>query len=169
VKAKNFIKSKNKILKKMKHLIIYLSLFVLVFQSLKAQCNISSSSGSYGLGLCGPFTIQGGLNNGLGLYGQCGNYSFLSPFTEDNNTVATNSTFQNEIAVYPIPSTGIIHIENLKNSDFIMIHNLLGEVVFQLKKSNSNEVVDLSNFPSGIYIIKIGQKGFTKKIIIQSN
>jgi hypothetical protein len=75
-------------------------------------------------------------------------------------------------SVFPNPSNGKFTI-SFKNGYFntIEIYNLIGERVFIKDgiKEQSSETIDLSNFPKGIYFIKIndGEKTHTEKVVIQ--
>ncbi len=94
-----------------------------------------------------------------------------------NNTVltgVTESRNKNELQVeiYPNPSSGIFTF-NLKNKTVkteICIHDVLGKCVFnKLSAKNSNEEIDLSCQPKGIYFMEIVSDGerAMKKIVLQ--
>ncbi|MES2397493.1 MAG: multicopper oxidase domain-containing protein [Bacteroidota bacterium] len=78
------------------------------------------------------------------------------------------------ITVYPNPGNDNIYV-NIKSEDAesikISIYNMVGEEIRQVSyKKISNQMLnlDLSGYPSGIYLLKInsGRKALTKKIII---
>lgn len=73
------------------------------------------------------------------------------------------------IALYPNPSKGIVHISNAQNLiiDKIEVTDLLGKSV-EAKITNTNQI-DLSGYSAGIYIITInsGTTKIQKKIIVQ--
>lgn len=77
-----------------------------------------------------------------------------------------------EISVYPNPSSGLIYFNTTENiSDAkIQVYDFSGKCL-TTRRLNSSESLDLSEFPDGIYFIKINSsKGFfTKKIIIRKN
>ena len=74
---------------------------------------------------------------------------------------------QNNLVVFPNPSTGIFTIKNDNISSPINfeVYNMLGEMILQ--KQNSTEI-DLSNAVKGIYFVKItiGTKNYTEKIVV---
>jgi hypothetical protein len=76
---------------------------------------------------------------------------------------------EDHISIFPNPTPGAvtIRLDDLKGGSQITFYNCLGQEVFS-RKENSNEFsVDLSIFPSGIYLVNIINKGklFSKKII----
>ena len=79
-----------------------------------------------------------------------------------------------DVAVYPNPSSGIFNVEinSLNSSDVeITVYDLLGRAVFERNFDNSfnfNEVIDLSNAKSGVYMmtVTIGKQKITKRIVI---
>jgi len=73
----------------------------------------------------------------------------------------------NEINIFPNPSTGIFIIKN-KNVEQIEIINLNGQIVESTIVKNQNNYFDLSNQEKGIYFVKLKtNKNFiVKKLII---
>lgn len=88
-----------------------------------------------------------------------------------DNPVLMNSGFN----VYPNPSNGNVNIE-LKGfgsiEKKIELYNQVGQIVHEEKMNNmtNNASIDLGNFPSGIYFLKVsnGLQSETKKLIIQN-
>ncbi len=77
--------------------------------------------------------------------------------------------------VYPNPSNGMFTVIGHQSSvvSQIKIYNVLGEVVFQSTIVNPQSIIDISNQPKGIYLVKLTpnvpgteQEIVTKKIII---
>lgn len=69
-------------------------------------------------------------------------------------TISAGTKPENVISVYPVPTTGILHIkfnENAENNA-VSIFNLLGEKVLS---DRNKDFLDLTNFPCGTYILKI--------------
>jgi len=56
---------------------------------------------------------------------------------------------QNDLKIYPNPSTGIFHISEIKGDVFV--YNTIGVLICKTSKSE----VDISNYPTGIYYAKI--------------
>jgi hypothetical protein len=75
---------------------------------------------------------------------------------------------QQNIAIYPNPTTGIISILG-KNIESIEIVNIEGQMIKLIKWNNEKYNIDLSARPKGIYMIKIiTEKGITiKKIVLE--
>ncbi|MDD3740286.1 MAG: C25 family cysteine peptidase, partial [Bacteroidales bacterium] len=75
----------------------------------------------------------------------------------------------NNISLYPNPSNGIINIDYTQNINIsdIHIYNVLGQK--QNGYSFSNHNLDISNLPSGIYMVRINTETevFEKKIILE--
>lgn len=60
----------------------------------------------------------------------------------------------NDISLFPNPTTGLVQIKS-KDTDLnkLLIINTLGAVM-ETKNITNNDFVDLSNYPSGMYIFK---------------
>ena len=76
----------------------------------------------------------------------------------------------NKISIYPNPSNGIFTVENLTGLS-LEITNLTGKIFFKSKiiSPQSKMEIDLSDFGSGVYLVRIMGKNFIKveKIVIQ--
>lgn len=84
------------------------------------------------------------------------------------STVGISNLSDNGILIYPNPTTGII------NFDFtdievqkISISDITGKIIMEKPIVNQQKNIDLSNFPKGIYLIKLQteKEVFTTKII----
>ena len=75
---------------------------------------------------------------------------------------------QQDIAIYPNPTTGIISILG-KNIESIEIVNIEGQIIKLIKLNNEKYNIDLSALPKGIYMIKIitDKEIMTKKIVLE--
>ncbi|MEI8204062.1 MAG: T9SS type A sorting domain-containing protein [Bacteroidota bacterium] len=86
---------------------------------------------------------------------------------EDKPIAGTN------VSVYPNPSNGRITIEipqeNNKMDNQIYIYNSLGSLVWQKNTSDTKLNIDISNYPKGMYFIKVANGGNikTEKLVIQ--
>jgi len=78
----------------------------------------------------------------------------------------TDNIIENNISIYPNPSTGIINISGAENSR-VEILNSIGVVVFTNNNISSTETINISDFNNGTYFVKIiSDKIIIKKIII---
>ncbi len=80
--------------------------------------------------------------------------------TEATET-AINTLNEKEINIYPNPSNGIINISNANNTKLIVL-NSIGKVVMT---TTINGTIDLSDFNTGIYYLKINNTTKTISII----
>jgi len=71
--------------------------------------------------------------------------------------------------VYPNPSKGQLTITNAQNAS-ITVYSLIGKEVFSGKLNSNNELLDLHNQQSGIYILKITKSNsqITQRIILNN-
>jgi len=86
-----------------------------------------------------------------------------------NTTLSSRDFALNKIKVYPIPSNSKVFIKSNNNTiTKIEIYNTLGQVI---KTVNKNlKTLDISDFPEGIYLIKIfTELGTINKRIIKNN
>ncbi len=75
---------------------------------------------------------------------------------------------QNGISIYPNPTNGILNFEFANNNiQKLSISDITGKTIIERTEIQQNEMIDLSNFENGIYIIKIQTDNeiFTTKIV----
>lgn len=76
-------------------------------------------------------------------------------------------TSTNKINLYPNPSTDIVNISDFKGSEVIVFDAIGNQVLKQINNNQSqNIIIDLQQFPQGIYFIKLVSNGHfeTKKV-----
>jgi hypothetical protein len=91
-----------------------------------------------------------------------GPYTLVTPTTSGTSgfvgklnfgNLSTPNFLANEINIYPNPAKGLITIGSNSNlSGMMKIYNVTGQVVFE---SVMTENIDVSNFPSGLYFLKL--------------
>ena len=67
----------------------------------------------------------------------------------------------NKIKIYPNPTKGTIHISNIENIKLIHIKSILGKHILTIPATN---IIDISHFPSGMYILQM-DNGILRKLI----
>jgi hypothetical protein len=76
----------------------------------------------------------------------------------------------NEIKVYPNPTTGKILIKNLiqTSNNSIVIRDILGKIIFTSESRNNLDSLDISHLEDGIYFIEIASNNGVriKKVIL---
>ncbi len=80
---------------------------------------------------------------------------------------ATGST---QLTIYPNPTNGIIHIQSTGVLQTLKVLNSLGEVIQQSTTNTSESIIDLSSYPTGIYILFLQAEGKApsiRKIILR--
>ena len=108
-----------------------------------------------------------------------GPYLQLNDLNSDNSlpenwTIGDDLTRINEfaenqnIALYPNPTSGKIHIALSENAIHCQIVGLMGNVLQETSPSNPDFELDLSGLPSGMYLVKVqfadGKMAFRKVI-----
>ncbi|WP_422105744.1 aryl-sulfate sulfotransferase [Winogradskyella sp.] len=81
------------------------------------------------------------------------------------NELSISEFDQVSTTIYPNPTKDVIHVESNSAIDSVEVYNILGRKVLVTQSSK----VDLSEQPSGVYLIKIyaGQNSLSKKVIKQ--
>lgn len=114
----------------------------------------------------------------LEIYGIPNTGSYLYPYnfvlTRTNIPTSVELTEKNkDIQIYPNPNIGIFNItfKTAVAQTEVEIYNALGEKIYaasNFKQQTSCEI-NISNYPKGIYFVKIygGEKIYTEKIVIQ--
>lgn len=84
-------------------------------------------------------------------------------------TLANNIfSFQN-LKIQPNPVTDIFTVSNQNNLDLVEVYNTIGQTIIS-KKGNDNQVkLDLSNYNSGVYFVKVYSENQNKTIKIIKN
>ena len=75
----------------------------------------------------------------------------------------------NPIQLYPNPTKGLIYVKgNVGKETKVSVSDMTGKVVLT-NPAYFNQMIDLSNLPSGIYFVKIidGKKAIVKKVVKQ--
>ncbi|PBJ11436.1 T9SS type A sorting domain-containing protein [Flavobacterium sp. ACN6] len=85
-------------------------------------------------------------------------------------TLGTNNDVFNKVAMYPNPTKGEVYISNV-SLDKATVYNSLGQLVksFILDASNTDNTINLSGLPRGIYYVYLinGDAASAKKIIVE--
>ncbi|NOQ27945.1 MAG: T9SS type A sorting domain-containing protein [Bacteroidales bacterium] len=128
----------------------------------------AEGNGSYTLKVTGGATIASG-----GSFTSSDVTNFCLPYTSFN-LAATTSSIDNEIAkpafnVYPNPASTYINVQvaNAKANSLISIYNATGALVKVVEMDESEREVDISELPSGLYLISVDtkKKTITKQFI----
>lgn len=91
----------------------------------------------------------------------------MSPPSNDTTTGVGTINFDN-IALYPNPVDGYLHIDNLPSNTMININNILGQTIFSSDNNPDKIRIDLKGWANGIYFVNLtNKKGKkeTRKII----
>jgi hypothetical protein len=76
----------------------------------------------------------------------------------EKSTVAEIEEFPNTLKVYPNPATGIVNIEwgaSDEKESLILVYNTTGNLLLQNRTKNNSSTIDISNYRSGIYLIRV--------------
>ena len=89
---------------------------------------------------------------------------------KDTTTKVNNLNYDNSINVYPNPSGNNIKISlptGSKEPD-VSIYNISGKEVFKEQYKSSEIEINTTNFPEGVYLIKVnsGGEGFNERVVI---
>ncbi|MGM0650308.1 MAG: T9SS type A sorting domain-containing protein [Bacteroidota bacterium] len=80
-------------------------------------------------------------------------------YTPDENAV--NEINTENLSVYPNPSTGIVKIDNVEGND-IEVFNMMGQRVYSDENVEQNVKLNLSNQPTGTYMLRVTGTNGTK-------
>lgn len=71
----------------------------------------------------------------------------------------------NDIAVYPNPTTGLLYIKSNNIASEYHIVNAIGQTVLTNIITSENQQIDISNLPNGVYFVKIAEN--TVKLVVK--
>lgn len=116
---------------------------------------------------------------GSNFYGQLGtgNNTTSNVMVQTTNTCSVVAGINeaingNSVMVYPNPSNGVF-LFNINNADsknaLLEIYNLLGEKVYSTREVESQLQINLSEYPKGLYFVKLFSQTelYTQMIIVQ--
>ncbi|OFY34127.1 MAG: hypothetical protein A2W91_06555 [Bacteroidetes bacterium GWF2_38_335] len=92
---------------------------------------------------------------------------------DDISLTASSSVGENDkvkFEMYPNPVTDKLSIKSEVNFESVQLYNVTGEIVLEKYCNSRSQVLDLSKFDKGVYIIKVNylnQAGITSKIVIE--
>lgn len=81
---------------------------------------------------------------------------------EQGVTLDVDDTERNELKIFPIPTSGDLHINGL-GIKTIVVYNMSGIQVKWFRTPTTYNIIDMSDLPSGIYIVMVND--ITKKVI----
>ncbi|PJB14695.1 MAG: hypothetical protein CO118_07275 [Flavobacteriales bacterium CG_4_9_14_3_um_filter_32_8] len=95
-----------------------------------------------------------------------GNYSGGVAFYKGNSGVSIKETeVLNDFNIYPNPTEGLLHVDlennNLNNAN-LKIVDLLGRTIHQQKVTTKNIVINITNYSTGIYLVKFSNNKGSK-------
>jgi hypothetical protein len=100
-----------------------------------------------------------------------GNCSDTSACVNINTTgIAKISANNNQVTVYPNPSTGNFVVTTTESVDKVSVTDVLGNELLSVNSNGTTININLSAQPSGVYFIKVSSNGIqtTKRIIIHN-
>ncbi len=110
------------------------------------------------------------------------NYNYLSSFSQEdifivkfNNVPIGLKEFNVEyenLKIYPNPNNGQFYLAGIKDKVSIEVLDITGNIMLQTVIESANQLIDLSNYAKGLYLLKIYKEGaplLTKKININAN
>ena len=83
-------------------------------------------------------------------------YTVKDIYEEVSLGFSNNLNEENTVTIYPNPVIDILHIDTSFQFDFINITNIFGQTVYKNKRNITQ--INVSNFASGLYILKIIDK-----------
>lgn len=142
-------------------------------QKVTSLSGVKAVTGGVGfiLALKNDNTIMAFGKNPSGGFGDGTNTDSNIPVQMNGCNVAVGiNKIENEagaMKIYPNPSTGILHIDQLANNLYLEIYNMTGQRI--LKQPVIENEIDLSSFQKGLYMIKLynQDKVYVSKITLQ--
>lgn len=78
----------------------------------------------------------------------------ITAFNTINSTTGINNiNSDGRFNLYPQPTTGIFSIETFQNIDSIELYTLQGQLI--LTKKGNEKIIDITDFKTGIYVLRI--------------
>jgi hypothetical protein len=128
------------------------------------QLTATATGASYQWLTCNPYTIISGANSQSYTATANGDYAVAvteNGCTDTSNCITVNSVGINEIhannsiTTSPNPTSSIIKIECPMNGANVILYNSFGQKLLTSKIENQTSLIDISQYPKGIYIAEI--------------
>jgi hypothetical protein len=140
------------------------------------QLSATATGASYQWLNCNPFTIISGANSQVYTATANGDYAVAvteNGCTDTSNCITVNSVgineirAQNLITISPNPTYSIFKIEYPMNGANVILYNSFGQKLLTSKIENQTSLINISQYPKGIYIaeIKDDKTSYRVKII----
>jgi len=110
------------------------------------------------------FDAYKGRDNGLALYASklhigsnwyvIYNVPSFTVKLRNNQLVNVETTLEDNVKVYPNPTNGTLHIDNV-NGATVEVYNMVGTMVDVINNASDFNTVDLSNYAEGTYMVKV--------------
>ena len=81
-------------------------------------------------------------------------YAMSCPQNVTFNTTSINENNINDVLIYPNPTNGKLNIDII-GMKHICIVNTIGQVVYDNNVDSNNEIIDMSQYNSGVYVVRI--------------
>ncbi len=88
----------------------------------------------------------------------------FSLVSENNSVLPVDKEIYSKMALYPNPSNGFINISNLDASSRVIITNITGQIVKDVKVDINNNRIDIQELSKGFYFVEIEGKKTIKLI-----
>ena len=128
-----------------------------IYQWLKTELDLSTYQGQSDVRFAFRYTGNDGAN-----------------FAIDNIIIEGTTSLDNTkekmfVEIFPNPSSNIVNLVSNDNINKVFITNIIGQSVYQKEFNNTNIQLNVSNFESGIYLIRVYTDNdiYTKKLQIK--
>ena len=98
---------------------------------------------------------MGALNLGGTWYAPLGATPKVLIHLTPNPVLNSNEVVNNNVSVYPNPTTGLLNVNNLVENSTIKVYNMIGAEVAVVENANQFNTIDLSSYNEGTYLVKI--------------
>ena len=82
----------------------------------------------------------------------------LNYYSQHDVTAAKILDLENSIIIYPNPAENEISLSNITELSTVSIHDINGKLFIQRKVNTNNEVINVSQLPAGLYLLKISNQ-----------
>ncbi len=115
----------------------------------------------------GDITFYAAINAANGNNTTSGDQIHLSQFTASPAVGISDNMASEKIKFYPNPATDYIHVETngYGENKHMEIINMHGQIAKRIEISDTRQTIDISEFDSGIYFIRVGNR--TDRLIIR--
>lgn len=95
--------------------------------------------------------------------------AWAGPYNFSINSLGLKNQLFNNLKIYPNPANSVVFIDSAEILSEIIIFDIVGNKIFELKPNEFNTNIDLSGFSTGVYVLKVNSDSINESYKLVKN